>query len=550
MDNLEFEKLIKEAVIKETVVPKEVELKMKKAYSKLSKKKKKKRNFKRIISVAAMLMIVAFIGVNVMAYSQGKDNIFTFLLEKFNIGQEYEENAQNIGITVESNGTKITITDAAMTDELLILGYQIQTNQSLTNKIFLNGDRRILKGKNQEIAINYLSLSERENKQIVEKVSEKEYRIYEIYEIGNIKDLSDEVKVKIELSDIQTYQVDPYQYQVENRISGKWNFEINLGKNQSLKQEEYQIENTKIKLSNLDANLEIINLKITDLASVLSVYLQPYGQMPANTFYTIEIKDKDGNTILSKDSQKIDAFTNTLVMKKIDKEKDLDVYVYQRDQDTILGKGTISLKTNGKKVEQPIKREYESIQYQALALQIPIDWEENINDDNDLSYILYYDLNSQRKEIDSTFVIHKIGEVENLEKAKEETQVDLLSSNIIEEQNPIYDESGKGETIAILSKQEVYDLLLEKKDKIEKENQTITKKDLENNLMEQGAKITKIEKTKIAGKEAYKLEKQSYSEGEASYVFVVDKIAYQIRYNLSSRYIFEIENVIKNIKVK
>ena len=293
---------------------------------------------------------------------------------------------------------------------------------------------------------------------------------------------------------------------------GKWNFEINLGKNQSLKQEEYQIENTKIKLSNLDANLEIINLKITDLASVLSVYLQPYGQMPANTFYTIEIKDKDGNTILSKDSQKIDAFTNTLVMKKIDKEKDLDVYVYQRDQDTILGKGTISLKTNGKKVEQPIKREYESIQYQALALQIPIDWEENINDDNDLSYILYYDL--------------------------------------IEEQNPIYDESGKGETIAILSKQEVYDLLLEKKDKIEKENQTITKKDLENNLMEQGAKITKIEKTKIAGKEAYKLEKQSYSEGEASYVFVVDKIAYQIRYNLSSRYIFEIENVIKNIKVK
>lgn len=81
-------------------------------------------SFKKFLAIAASFVLVLFLGTNLYAHSLGKPNIFTAIKNLFNINEDdYNAAEENIDITVESNGLKLTLKTAAMDDNVLIVKY-------------------------------------------------------------------------------------------------------------------------------------------------------------------------------------------------------------------------------------------------------------------------------------------------------------------------------------------------------------------------------------------------------------------------------------------
>lgn len=97
-----------------------------------------------------------------------------------------------------------------------------------------------------------------------------------------------------------------------------------------------------------------------------------------------------------------------------------------------------------------------------------------------------------------------------------------------------------------MSYDEIKDLLDNKITQIIKEGKTISKDEIK---IVDGFKILYSDKVKIGDVDAYKIGYSSYyNDTKEIYLLIYNNTIYQIELNLSSYYIDEIEDMIKNIK--
>lgn len=123
------------------------EMEKKKVLKKLNQhmvKEKKQSKWKKALSAAIItfgIIASAIVGLSFTAYADDipfLGNIFSFFSNDGSyVG--YDENADEINLSQESNGIKITINDTVFDGETLFITYMIETNRDLGDSPWLNG---------------------------------------------------------------------------------------------------------------------------------------------------------------------------------------------------------------------------------------------------------------------------------------------------------------------------------------------------------------------------------------------------------------------------
>ncbi|QUG41662.1 DUF4179 domain-containing protein [Psychrobacillus sp. INOP01] len=184
-------------------------------------KGKKKRHISRNFSVAAALLVASSITFSfAFPTIAAKLPIMGDIFELFNNDEEYVFEKHNtystdIGLSEESNGINVTVTDAVYDGENITVAYTIKSEKDL-------GDRPILEGKlvADEFEDKYEHSGFSEN-YIIEKISEKEYVVVYNYEL--IKGPKpDEVHITWEGDTILDLN------NVSNAFLGDWSFQFTL----------------------------------------------------------------------------------------------------------------------------------------------------------------------------------------------------------------------------------------------------------------------------------------------------------------------------------
>lgn len=124
---------------------------------------KENKKTKKIICITVLIVLVVFLIGNGVAYSKGKTNIFSWVLEKtkakdnnveaepekvslntyssvlekIGIQKEYDEIKTNVNQAVENNGVKVMLLDIACDENYLVFGLNIQ-QKDLINNLYSN----------------------------------------------------------------------------------------------------------------------------------------------------------------------------------------------------------------------------------------------------------------------------------------------------------------------------------------------------------------------------------------------------------------------------
>ena len=184
-------------------------------------KGKKKTHVIRNISVAAAFLVassltfsLAFPTLAAKLHIVG--NLFdVFIEDNSYIFENYDTHTTDIGVTRESNGISVTVTDAVYDKENITIAYTIKSDKDL-------GERPVLEGKLDAIEFNnmykhYGSAP----KHITKKISENEYAGLFVYQLIN-GPKPEEIHVTWAGDSILNYA------NVNNQFPGDWSFQLTL----------------------------------------------------------------------------------------------------------------------------------------------------------------------------------------------------------------------------------------------------------------------------------------------------------------------------------
>lgn len=546
MDN-NFEKDLKDFIKTNTQIPDDVNSKIQNAYAELNTPKKK-MNVQKITSIAASITLVAVLGGNVLAYSQNKPNIFSWVLQTFNIETEYNDNSRPINETVKNAGTTITVTDVGLDKNLLIVGYHITTDKPLNTPFVLSGEKRII-GDNLNINVFYASIYEQLHNQVLNKVSDNEYILYEMYNIASYQ-LPESFTFIANIKSLDNYSNNGgilEYYELGGTVAGEWNFKLDISKaNSALTSTEYYIDDFSITLDNGEV-VELVNAKVSDIATVLTFY----QEAPSMSRYTVELLDTNGNIVLPKDLQTLSGGTSEILAKKLDVSDILkiNIYKYEFGSNELLaqGSGNFTLSKHGK-IATENKFAYSDISFNDITLKTPDTWE--VHDyDTTMIIDIYRQINSKRN-IQETGIGLIAYNLENdfkkkytLDELKDMLETCLSLDYILTDEFTIHFDNTSEE--CILTYNEVVDLISGKITSISKNGRTFGKDALH---LVDGFKILSTDKVKIGSIDAYKIISSSdYQDTKETYLFVYKDNVYKIDLSLSSYFVSEIEDIIKNI---
>ncbi len=546
------------AKIKEfNFLPYKVDLKIEKTLEKLSSySRKEKPKMKRIVSIVASILLLIFVCGNVFTYATEKTDLVSYLLNKFNIGEEFQKQAMQIGSVQDSNGIKISVKEIALNDDLLIIHYFIQSNKPLSSPFFLSGKKTLHYATDKQISLPSTSLGERRNKQQITVKSDTEYDLYEVYPIAELpKDNS--LELALSLKSIQPFEESPDTIFIKEEIEGKWNFTIPLDSKNSTASQTFSFTNQTIALGE-NGDLELHEVRISSLATVFNTYFEDKKSQAIS----LEITDKNNNLLLAKNTQQLNNGWNLLLGKKIDSSEELNITVYQYGTEKVIGKKKISLEKETPPSNQSVNKA-KTISFQDVALTLPEQWEVYEDPQHNLFISVYPKQTSSRKELDSMIVIRatKNSSGNTLEEFKEDMKVQKQIGVNLQEQNYFAYHSDLNKYTLIdkkdyekanlkftLSKQEIEQMI--KGETVQKSGKTITKSEISDVLVADGITLKKEEQTKIGGKQAYKLSFQSDGPSQTVCLFLHNQSSYEISYDSNSKQLNEIESMIQNIKIK
>lgn len=546
------------AKIKEfNFLPYKVDLKIEKTLEKLSSySRKEKPKMKKIVSIVASILLLIFVCGNVFTYATEKTDLVSYLLNKFNIGEEFQKQAVQIGSVQDSNGIKISVKEIALNDDLLIIHYFIQSNKPLSSPFFLSGKKTLHYATDKQISLPSTSLGERRNKQQITVKSDTEYDLYEVYPISELpKDNS--LELALSLKSIQPFEESPDTIFIKEEIEGKWNFTIPLDSKNSTASQTFSFTNQTIALGE-NGDLELHEVRISSLATVFNTYFEDKKSQAIS----LEITDKNNNLLLAKNTQQLNNGWNLLLGKKIDSSEELNITVYQYGTEKVIGKKKISLEKETPPSNQSVNKA-KTISFQDVALTLPEQWEVYEDPQHNLFISVYPKQTSSRKELDSMIAIRatKNSSGNTLEEFKEDMKVQKQIGVNLQEQNYFAYHSDLNKYTLIdkkdyekanlkftLSKQEIEQMI--KGETVQKSGKTITKSEISDVLVADGITLKKEEQTKIGGKQAYKLSFQSDGPSQTVCLFLHNQSSYEISYDSNSKQLNEIESMIQNIKIK
>ena len=240
MRDEEFDKLLKKQIQEDQYIPKEInqlfsdfgmEVNMKE-----NLEKPKIFKVKRILSIAASLMIVVFLGGSTYAHINGKETIISPLLRNLGINSKYEENATQFNEEVSKEDITIKMIDGAIDGTSLILGYEIDIeNNNPDNWLEINGEYRI-----NNISVKPIAST-------MDKLSDTSYVYYQIFDVNEIKiDDKENVKIDTNIYEIKEYTESETLDSVE-AVYGKshideWNFQENISVKNFEESKTYEFE--------------------------------------------------------------------------------------------------------------------------------------------------------------------------------------------------------------------------------------------------------------------------------------------------------------------
>lgn len=549
------EELLRKKIKQIDIIPNTVNKKIEQAIQSLEIEERKciTMKWKKLVPLVASIALILFLGGNGIAYATGNPNIFSFLLSKFNISEEYEKEAKKIGITQNNNGVEMTITDIAIDQNLLIIGYKIKGEKIQNSPFFLEGEKTIKVEGKEKIKLNYYSSGERRNKQQIEQLSSGEYMVYEIYHLDNVEE-NKKLSLSIQLNAIQLYTPNQYNVVYGEKITGEWNFEIPVEIENKQEAKEYQPKDAKFYITNKEY-IQINSIRVTKIGTLLNVTSN------CDTIMSLQIINKAGESLLNKNTQEIMSGDNTILMKKIKEQEELNIQIYKYGTEQEVKNGKLALQQESPKQQEKITYKKEKIGN--MTLQIPENWEVNKEQKDKLMFLLYEIYQNGSKEFDSYVSVEKKDNATNssLEAIKEEVVLAKEIAYDIKENNYFYYDNLLKHYVIIdkkdydketankfmITKQEIYDILKKNKENIVKGNVKIGREELQD-ILQPGFQVKEEEKIKIQGQDAYELTIKTNAGTEKVIIIKQTKQWYEVTYNIMSKEKEEIEKMIQNIK--
>ena len=301
------------------------------------------------LKVASIAIVMGLLGGNVYTYATYNENMFSFILNKIGIFENYENNSKEVNITgenqVKSENCKLTLVSYGADKDMLVFKYKLELEEPIEfHKEVIDN----VKIKNDDGVYGIEDfMATRRN--VYEKISETEYEFYNFYKIDSSK-IDENSKI---ILDVNVYK--ELEEGIED-ILGTWSFEIDFEKNNLANEyKEYVFENKTAKFIDVETNKEklvnpttdysvkVLEMKQSDIGSKLVIKLNDYGTEPSLSYY-VEILDENGNTILDDNLEfLIGGVPTEIIFQKVDLTSTLVVNVYEKVEDKTLRKASVTL---------------------------------------------------------------------------------------------------------------------------------------------------------------------------------------------------------------
>lgn len=511
-------------------------------------KKKTNTNFISLSKVASAFIVTGVLASNIYTYATYNTNVFSWVLNKFGIFEDYDKESNEVNVTKVNNAISLTLTDFGIDKDTLIVGYNLKLDKDEEFVESLFDNTKILSNS------KYYSLNDNNSKELFDKVSATEYVFYKFYNIDASK-LDSKINF---ISNITLYkQLD----EGTEDVLGKFDFNVELEKDKiNLSYEEYTVNDKKTVFTAVDKSriftdeptqeelieenvtyyslppeVEVLEVKKSNLATKLVLYLDNYTTEPSIRYY-VEILDEAGNMLLENNTQTLfGGAPSDIIFKKIDLDSKIKINIYEVDIDQgskVLSKGSIQL---------DLKNDLEKKKDNTVAKDHKVwkDLEFDYNADSKIYETVYdYALDSQKAYYVSISLPNAIGskkevtgyiEINSYQNIFNETIDDLFNNmkklsilhfNPCHEKYTLYLDGGKNEVT--LSRSDVLNIIDGKNVVID--GKEIKKEDLSTEEIE----YTDIQKTTIDNREAITW-LESYGESSTrKYIFLNNDDVYEI----------------------
>lgn len=331
------------------------------------KMKNRKERYFIGIKVASIVLVLGIIIGNAYTYATYDENIFSFILNKIGIFEEYKKDSKDVNITQINNDISLTLTDYGIDSNNLIVGYNLKLKEEKEFNKEIFDETKISNGT------EIFSL-ENNGVQLFSKITNTEYIIYKFYKI-DISKLSDNNTF---MSNVNIYE---YIEEGEETLLGNWSFNINLEKSKlNLIYEEYAVENKKVTYKQVDMSnkreklpkIQLLEVKKSDMTTKLTFLLDDYTTEPSIT-HIIEILDENNNVILERDLEHImGGVVSDIILKNVEFNSKLKIKFYELDIESkkIFSEGEMELdlskdliKKNKNNVSK-IKKKWQGLEFE------------------------------------------------------------------------------------------------------------------------------------------------------------------------------------------
>ena len=279
-------------------------------------KKRKRKQAPKIVGAAAAIFLAGNItaGMAFPAYAE-KIPFLASVFERFNdedkyVFGDYEEFATDMGVTKESNGISITVTDAVYDGENITIAYTMKSEKELGTRPSLDGQFIIeeLKEryKNGGYSTNYLA----------EKVGEHEYAGLFVYQLVK-GSKPEEVHINWNGHTVRDFN------NVSTAYNGDWDFHFHLKK---LESKTKKLADAGLLLQKDGIEIDMSKMVTTPVSTTLYLterVLQDEFQPPIDDWHGIEVEykvvDNLGNEYktISDDGMSVQRGTNNLGQQRL-----------------------------------------------------------------------------------------------------------------------------------------------------------------------------------------------------------------------------------------
>lgn len=338
-------------------------------------KQTKKKNNNILLKVASLVLVVGLISGNAYTFAKYDENMFSWVLKKIGIFEEYDEAKKSVGVKAVDNGVSLTLMDYGVDKDTLIVGYKLELEKPIQMARYL-ADSSYLECNDKIYNIDASSRT-----QIFDKVTDTEYNVYNFYKVDGEKIFNGSKFT----TNVSLWKYD--ENDTDDDMIGSWDFEIELNTEDiNLEYKEYEVKgDNSMKLELKDPNqntdmylipeLELLEVVQSKISTKFVFYLKMYRTEPGVHYY-VEILDENGNVLLENNLEYlIGGTTSNVILGKVDLNSKLIINVYETESDgNISAQGTMEIELKEslqEKTDEKTSGEKETKNWRDISFEYP-----------------------------------------------------------------------------------------------------------------------------------------------------------------------------------